>query len=131
MRRWLLRTPWFTLRIHKIQQSDSGRDFHDHPFDFTSLILSGGYLEHRPGCQCFSDEDVRTRPTDDCRVYLAGDVVRRKAEDFHRLELYDDRPTWTFVISSAYRREWGFIDRGHWVHHEDYKLRFNRGVSHP
>jgi hypothetical protein len=45
MHRWLVRTPWFTLRIHHILRSDNERDLHDHPFDFTSFIFKGSYTE--------------------------------------------------------------------------------------
>jgi hypothetical protein len=43
MRRYIFRTPWFTLRLHHILRSDDDRHLHDHPFDFTSFLLTGGY----------------------------------------------------------------------------------------
>ena len=76
MRRWIARCPWFTLRLHNILQSDEGRDHHDHPFDFTSLILRGGYVEHRPGCDCFTPDEQLGRLTE-CRFYGPGSIVRR------------------------------------------------------
>lgn len=123
MKRWIFRTPWGTLRVHKIQQSDEGRDFHDHPFDFTSLIFRGGYIEHRPGCWCPVWTGDGPVPPSPCRVFLAPTIVRRKATDFHRLEL---KPwigsAWTFVISSRYFRPWGFLLRdGSWVHYQEYQ----------
>ena len=106
MERWILATPWGLLRLHHILESDSDRDFHDHPFDFTSLILSSGYTEHRPG-----QEPKRWR---------MGQVVRRKAEDLHRLELESGRPAWTVVLAGPIRRQWGFMTDFGWVHWRQY-----------
>lgn len=119
MRRWILRTPWGTLRIHNILRSDEGRDFHDHPFDFTSVILRGGYREHVPGCACESDVPWETP----CRSYSAPAIVRRKAEDLHRLDL--PRPAWTFVVSSRYLRKWGFLTPSGWVPYDCYDRSFD------
>jgi hypothetical protein len=134
MRRWIFRTPWGTLRLHNIRESDAGRDFHDHPFSFTSVILRGGYIEHRPGCVCDGDAHgfrwgawdapglVAVGP---CRRFIAPAIVRRKATDFHRLELLDGAHAWTFVISSDYHRTWGFLlPNGTWIHYADYHRSF-------
>lgn len=115
MRRWILRTPWGTLRVHNILKSDEGRDFHDHPFHFASLILRGGYVEHVPGCDGFNCGD---NPRTWCRRYSAPAIVRRKATDLHRLEL--SGPAWTVVISSPYIRRWGFLTRAGWVDYQQY-----------
>jgi hypothetical protein len=129
MRRWIFRTPWGTLRVHNIRESDAGRDFHDHPFSFTSVILRGGYIEHRPGCLC--DETGVDDTT--CGIYMAPAIVRRNATDFHRLELIGGAPAWTFVISSDYQRTWGFLlPNGTWIHYADYHRSFyGEPVQHP
>lgn len=100
MRRWTFTTPWGMLRPHHILRSDDRAHFHDHPMDFTSFILKGGYIEHRPGC-----EPVRHEP---------GSIVRRRAEDLHALELLE-RDAWTFVVAGPIRREWGFQTEDGWV----------------
>jgi hypothetical protein len=44
--RWrLLQTPWLSLLVHHITLDDLDRDPHDHPWPFTSLIISGSYHE--------------------------------------------------------------------------------------
>lgn len=49
MRRWrFLRRKNWGVRVHHILRPDADRELHDHPFDFTSIILSGGYWEYRP-----------------------------------------------------------------------------------
>lgn len=138
MKRWILRTPWFTLRLHKIVKSDGRGDFHDHPFHFRSFILKGGYREHRPDCRCFPKEDQGITYTSApyisgqifaewyarCPAYRAGRTIKRRARDFHWIELLDEsKPTWTFVVSSRYFREWGFLTRLGWIRHDIYKKR--------
>lgn len=128
MRRWIFRHPLGTLRVHRILRSDEGRDFHDHPFDFTSLILHGGYVEHRPGCEVglpTTWEGIPARRAGCCcRVYGPGSIVRRRAEEFHRLELVNG-PTTSLVVTGPYRRPWGFLlKNGNWQDHTAYHLAF-------
>lgn len=100
MHRWYLQTPWFTVRLHHILRSDEARALHDHPWDFCSLLLSGGYLEVR--------QDV-------VKWWPRFSIVRRRAEDLHRLVI--PKPVWTLVITGPKRREWGFrLPTGEWIH---------------
>lgn len=103
MRRWIIRTPFGDLRLHHILSSDRDGDLHDHPFDFTSLLLTGGYVEHTP---------------QGSRFWPRFSVVRKKAEDAHRLELVF--PIWTLVFTRGYRRKWGFHTEKGWVYWRDY-----------
>jgi hypothetical protein len=102
MARWYVQTPWFTIRLHHILRSDNAVSFHDHPWDFTSFLLSGGYTEVTPT---------------GTRWWPRFSVIRRRAEDLHRLVL--TRPVWTLVLTGPRRREWGFEIDGQWVHWQD------------
>jgi hypothetical protein len=117
MERWALRTFLGHLRIHKITASDDpSQPFHDHPMSFVSLILTGGYLELRPG-RC-------------AREFFSGDINFCRAEEAHclllrkgALPVRDDGPvetTWTLVVSGRPYRDWGFLTEDGWVGHEDY-----------
>lgn len=107
MRRWCLFTPWGAIRIHHIMRPDEDRFPHDHPFDFTSFILKGGYIEWRPG--------------ESTRQFLPGDVVRRRAEDLHIIKALPRGDAWTLVFAGPLRRRWGFqTDKG-WVDAENYE----------
>lgn len=64
------------------------------------MILAGGYVEHRPGGVS--------------RRCLPGDVVRRRAEDLHRLELLKSS-AWTLVVTGPIRRQWGFQTEDGWI----------------
>jgi hypothetical protein len=91
-------------RFHQISASDPGRDFHDHPWDYITHLLSGSYLERTP------DGDV---------LYEAPCTLVRKAEHLHRLDL-PDGPVWTWFVTGQFRRRWGFMTEGGWVHYSDY-----------
>ena len=108
MRRWALITPWGALRLHHILRGDNDRHFHDHPMDFISLILRGGYIEHRPGIRA--------------RVCPPGSVVVRRATDLHLLEMLDGdaklaaRPEPPYL--REHRREQPQADLLHRIHRE-------------
>lgn len=99
IRYYILRTPWFRIRLHNILLSDYDC-LHDHPWNFISLILWGGYGE------MFNDEE---KP----REHSMGKVLFRKAEDKHRLIV--NKPAWTLVFMLKRRREWGFFTKKGWV----------------
>lgn len=100
MRRWRIGPRrWFGLRLHHIVRSDRDSELHDHPFSFVSIILRGGYLEHR------ADGSATW--------YGPGSIIYRSAETPHRLEL--SRPTWTLVIRGPLRRTCGFMTARGWV----------------
>jgi hypothetical protein len=108
MRRWRFlsfrRLPG--VRLHNIMRSDADRELHDHPFTFLSIILAGGYFEHRA-------DGTRT-------WYGPGSFVYRTAETLHRLELRDERAAWTLVLRGPIRRQWGFMCPTGWVHWKDF-----------
>lgn len=43
----IVRTPWFSVKLHKILASDVDRYLHDHPWHYLSLMLAGSYIEER------------------------------------------------------------------------------------
>jgi hypothetical protein len=113
MHRWILRTPWGTLRLHHILRSDDDRHLHDHPFDFTSFLLTAAYTEiigHVAGAGVLGGTVEK--------IWPRFSIVRKHAEDPHRLILH--RPVWTFVVSGPKRRRWGFYTPKGWIHHLRY-----------
>jgi hypothetical protein len=103
-RYYLTRNLTATIRLHHLHTSDPGRDLHDHPWDFVSLLLTGAYRETTP------DGDVE---------YEAPCIVTRQAEQLHRLELLDG-PMWTLVTTGSVRRQWGFGTAAGWVPAREY-----------
>jgi hypothetical protein len=101
------RSRW-AARIHHIATPDWDRDLHDHPWDFVSIVLRGGYVEARP-----LDQQVRDFSAADggerCRYVFRGpgSVAYRRAKDRHRI-VFVAPDTWTLLISGAKTNSWGF-----------------------
>lgn len=110
--RWrVIQTPWFGLYLHRIDTPDSRPTLHDHPWDFTALVLRGGYIERRLNTRTMTvDEDRKIRW-----------VNRMRTHDYHAITRLRRVPTWTLVVVGKRRRTWGYLEpdvlgvRGEWV----------------
>ena len=90
--RWVLITPWFSIRIHHFIRSDDKRFFHDHAWSFITFILKGHYYD----------------------VSKKGRVKRERfkaykvpAEHAHYVEV-PKGGCWTLVFNGKPKRKWGF-----------------------
>ncbi len=104
MGRWIvINTHWLHARIHHIATPDLDRDLHDHPANFVSVVLNGGYAEARPVTvnPCFEGDAELVEYT----YRTAGSVVARRDVDRHRIEAVADN-TWTLFIFLGGRRQW-------------------------
>jgi hypothetical protein len=111
----IIETPWFRVFLHFIKTEDKDQDPHDHPWNFRSLVLRGGYTEmvyenpwrgllvnaHFPG----------ENP-------VLGDVsvAIRKPRSFHLMptrsahRILSVKPnTITLVFAGKRTRSWGFF----------------------
>ena len=125
----LIQTPFGNLDLHVFHASDAGRELHDHPWTFISLILWGGYTEVMPvrsirrmildngamsgwGAPESVHERARRCP---------GALLFRPANWAHRVELEPGRKSvsilWTFPKRTD--RDWGFAPDG-WVNWRTY-----------
>lgn len=107
LRRWHLipRNKGCNLYLHDIRKSDDDRAMHDHPWDNTSFLLFGSYIEHTPEGRF---------------VRRAGDVVTRPATALHRLEVVPGERAITLFTTGPKLREWGFQCPHGWVHWQDF-----------
>lgn len=113
----ILRTPLFSVMLHRIYRPDQQRELHDHPWSFLSLILRGWYEEDVPHrCQyhnCFFSGCPSSRK------------VRwfnwKRAEDSHSIRWVSRSPVWTLVFTGPKRRVWGFYGRDGWVRWDEYE----------
>lgn len=119
-RRWrILATPWFNIYIHNILRSDEDAHPHDHPWNFLSFVLWGGYSEEwRPANEDwmfrkgFSLYKSKRRP---------GTFVYHNAKDFHKLTLLKGS-AWTLVFTFGKRRpSWGYQTEHGWIDHKAYR----------
>lgn len=156
--RWrLVQTPWFGVYLHAIRLPDTDRHLHDHPWDFASVVLAGGYTEelvhedrgtrtrfvgpHRRG------SDGMLRPTLKLRWRRRTNVKR--AHVYHRVQRLTRTPTWTLALTGPRRPvPWGYrvplevpvLRTGRpptvqriFVHvpNDEYHARWRPGVSRP
>jgi hypothetical protein len=117
----LLSLPWLRIYIHQILISDYEADFHDHPWPFRSRILKGSYRE-----------DYTVHPDHTViwsRQYGVGQTIRHQAEDSHKITLTSP-VVWTFVITWARPRYWGYQTENGWVGHKEYRQIKNKEKLH-
>lgn len=115
----LLQTPWFGIYVHQILKSDQERHPHDHPFSYSSLILSGAYHE-----DVWYSPDFKKRLS---QSYYQGDVVEHSKLDFHKISLLT-KEVWTLVFASGRTRTWGYLLKdGSWIDHKEYRKLKNDG----
>jgi len=130
LRRWyIFDCRWFGLKLHKIMLSDHDC-VHDHPWDFISIILKGGYVEHTEieKTNNLSAEYLISKHGYEeykklyckkvSKIYHPGQILFRRAEHRHKLEIH--QPCWTFVITLKRRRKWGFWTKTGWVHWKNF-----------
>ncbi len=100
----LFQCTFFGIYVHKFWVSDYDVP-HDHPWNFFSLPLVVGYLEHLP----------------DGTVVQRGPFSPkfRTANEFHWVEL-NKGPAWTLFIRFRAKRRWGFLTPEGWVDHDEY-----------
>lgn len=113
--RWeIVRSAVANVYLHMQVASDPERPLHDHPWDNTSVILSGGYQERineRTPASYRGAEDLAVM-----RSRHKGDVIFRKAEWPHRLFLPKGTPyTLSLFTTGPKVRDWGFWTPQGWV----------------
>lgn len=97
--------------IHRFLRSDSDVP-HDHPFDFASYILKGGYQE-----QITFREDPRNAFwVSRMETHKAGDLLLRQGNHAHKV-IIDGKYDWnerknaplTLILRGPRYRDWGFL----------------------
>jgi hypothetical protein len=127
------------IYLHHILRSDYDRALHDHPWNFVSVILWGGYREWADFRCLRLDEQIETLLCDTWKAtgqyplcyrdFKAGSILHRGAGWRHRLEL--TKPAWTLVFRTRTFRNWGFWTNlgtklEKWCHFKRYD--YNNGI---
>lgn len=110
----------FAARIHQILRSDDARAFHDHPWNYLTIVLRGGYTEVKP---VFDKSGLFIGET---RKWCGpGSILWRPAKSWHRLELPTGKDAWTLFITGSWQQKWGFmVEPRYKVRHEEYEHGF-------
>lgn len=99
----------FSIFIHKIYQSDEDLHPHNHPWNFVSIILSGGYVETLYGASN-APEKVVAKPFS---------VLFRRYYDFHKIELVST--TTSLVFTGRRIDQWGYLVNELYYSAEEYR----------
>ncbi|CAG7580837.1 MAG: putative L-ectoine synthase [uncultured marine phage] len=103
------------IYLHYFTQPDKDEHEHDHPWDFSSFVLKGAYLER------YDVYKSRLRQFPSFRRY--------KAEDCHRIaDLVNGKPCWTLVFMGKRRRVWGYKTNKGWMDHKEYRSKKRAGL---
>lgn len=105
--------------LHYFSQGDDDESLHDHPWDFRTEILAGGYEEHLPPDGWTPTRIIEGKvvsspgPAWDVNIVHRsfGDLIEHKAEDLHCVGKVQPG-TWTLVTTRNKRRRWGFHPPG-------------------
>ncbi len=81
------------IRIHKITDIDRTTLYHNHPFNYISVILKGGYTE-----------SVICNQTNEIKVYKHGflSIILRKNNIFHRIVKIKGKTLTLFIAYGKY-----------------------------
>lgn len=116
----IFHSKYINIMVHHILQSDTDC-MHDHPWDFVSIILKGGYVEYYDESHFYEAKDgllVRI-PIVKSKIVHPFTFNFRPAKWIHRLEIHQD--CWTLVMTFGRKRDWGFWTPRGWKFWEDYK----------
>ena len=94
----------FNITLHKVLKSDEPT-LHDHPWNYSTLILKGGYYENTPEGRFWRGP---------------GHFRMCQSNNTHRIELDPNVQAWTLFMPGPQRKDWGFIKDGKWIQHEKY-----------
>lgn len=104
--RWrIIQTKWFSIFIHKIFESDKDVHLHNHPWDFSVFILSGGYVEELE----FKNE-----------VRRSFTFKKYNSKTFHKIKELLSTTTSLVFVGKRYR-EWGYLVDGKEIKKDVYR----------
>lgn len=117
---------WLGARLHMIESSDDDRAYHDHPWWFITIILAGGYWEHRPRRATMDLHSDAAWPSVDVATWHGpGSILFRRARDWHRLELPEGKDAVTLFIHGRRSNGWGFLKDGRKIPWRDFEGEVN------
>lgn len=100
-----------SILLHHIIRADDDGALHDHPWNFSTQILSGGYREMVPFYYAHKDGQGDGPSKFSRTDHAKGTVLHREAQSLHIIERVEP-DTWTLVYTGPRVREWGFHPAG-------------------
>lgn len=107
--RWGVGLWWLgSIYLHKMSAPDPGEDLHDHPWDFVTIPLVGGYQESRARVRNDSARGrVRGFARAEIRRPFQPRVMRR--DECHTITHLMAKTSWSLVITGPVKQDWGFF----------------------
>lgn len=109
----IVQTPLWALYLHFIYEVDA-QDPHDHPFNFWTLILRGGYRE-----QVFADPGSLLAIIK-LKTWDAVSLHKMSINAAHKIYYLKDK-TVTLVFVGRRQKDWGFYTRSGFVPQKEYQ----------
>ena len=104
----------YNVFLHKFLKSDPD-DVHDHPLNYFTIILKGGYWEWIPVFNSLGEKFKEYRVWRGPGSFRFGGM-----NNYHRIELEPGVNAWTLFFVGPKKREWGFLVNNKWIHYEQY-----------
>lgn len=120
--------------LHHVADADPGKDLHDHPWSFTTIILRGGYTEQTAQArEAPLLASIAERWPDTCtsgieRSWRRFSIHRMPLNVAHRITAAKPG-TWTLVLRGPTHRRWGFYLPAGWIDWELYPYQVRRPSS--
>lgn len=97
----LIKTPWFSVKLHWIHRPDPDRDLHDHPWTFIAFVLRGSYEEWESKKPASQSGKLRKINWFNYKNSVTAHRISKVAPN-----------VLTLVISGPknYKKSWGFFD---------------------
>ena len=105
----LFKTPLCAVYLHWIYTADKDRHPHNHPMNFLSLILHGGYSQ-------FKKRDVWSH-------HRWFNLMKK--DQFHQITELDRVPCLTLMLCGRRTQDWGFMTRAGFVDQTTYRRERN------
>jgi hypothetical protein len=114
----------YNIFLHKFLKSDPD-DVHDHPWNYFTIILKGGYWEWIPVFNTLGEKFSEYRVWRGPGSFRFGGM-----NNYHRIELEPGVNAWTLFFVGPKKREWGFLVNNKWIHYEQYLADKKNGILH-
>lgn len=122
-KRWaIIECKWFNIYIHYIARSDMDKHPHNHPWNFTSVVLKGGYVEKRTKSLWALTQPVQYKYIEFALPYMIREM--KGFHTYHKIRLL--KPTYTLVFTGPrINDDWGYLVDGKHVVADEYRKRKN------
>lgn len=106
----ILKINTFHIRIHRILSEDKSDLYHNHPFNYISIILKGGYTE-----RIYKNGEIY-----DVK-HKIGSIIRRKHNVFHKILSIEGKTTTFFITWGKF--EWKALNTSDKKHEDGVFIR--------